>query len=201
MQSPASPRSEWRHPLAILAVGVAVALVILVACQQYASQIYGPTGVRPGSRDYTLAQIANSLAFASAIFIGTFIAGQLRSWLRFRGEQDRRSTYLCALATELTTVPRGDLLLDSSNAYRDPVRLSLPARLIDGGILSAPGDRELIAALIRLQAAVSRYNDLILTNAIVLINGDEVRLQDMARRYWQSLDGAIASVERLLPGA
>lgn len=203
MQSsaPVSFRPKWRHPLVILAVGVAVALVIIVACQQYAAQIYGPTGVRPGSRDYTLAQIANSLSFASTIFIGTFTAGQLRSWLRLRGERERHFALRLALAVELATVPRGDLSLGSSDAYRDPVRLALPARLIDDGVLNAAEDQALIAALLRLQAAVARYNDLVLTNAVVLINGNDARLQDLIRRYWQSVDGAIADVRRLLPGA
>jgi len=203
MQSPASPslRPVWRHPLAILAVGVAVALVIMVVCQQYTAHLYGPTGASPGSREYTLAQIASYLAFASAIFIGTFVAGQLRSWLRFRDERERRAVFLRALATELSAVPRGDYVLGSSDAYRDPVRLLLPARLIDGGIIRAAEDQDLLAALLRLQAAVTRYNDLILTNAVVLINGDEVRLQGMARRYWQSVDNAIADVLRLVPGS
>ena len=73
-----SPAPWWRGPLASTLAIAAGALVALVLCQGYAAHQYGTGGVRPGSREYLLAQLANLVGFAVAIFLGTFVAARHR---------------------------------------------------------------------------------------------------------------------------
>ncbi len=183
----------------VTGVVAAVALVVIVFCQNFASRQYGTGSVRPGSGEFTLAQVANTLALASGIFLGTFVAGQLLAFLRAREAGDRRAFLLHALGAELALVPRPDAGMRDATPYRDPVRLTLPALLLDGTLLDGGEDRDLLAAMLVLQAAVGRYNDVVLTNAVVLLNGDDAQLNDIARRYHQEVGRAVAEVRRLLP--
>ncbi len=200
MQS-AFPRRVPRWPAFWPLTGaVAVAaLVLIVVCQNVASRQYATSNVRPGSGEFTLAQVANSLALAGAIFLGTFVAGQLLAFLRTREAGDRHAFLLDALGTELALVPLPDAGTRNDTPYRDPVRLTLPARLLDGTLLEGGVDREFLAALLALQAAVGRYNDVVLTNAVVLLNGDDAQLNDIARRYHQEVGRTVTAVRRLLP--
>lgn len=188
---------SWRHPLVLAGVVSGVMLALIVLCQQVASMQYGATGARYGSRAYTIAQVANSLAFTGEIFLGTFVAGQVGAFLRAQARRERRAALLAALALELALIPAGDPA--PADGYRDPVRLTLPGRLLEGDLLDAAGDRELLAALLGLQAAVARYNDLVLTNAVALLGDDDARLAGAIARYRQELDRALAGVRPLLP--
>jgi hypothetical protein len=193
-----SPAPWWRGPLASTLAIAAGALVALVLCQGYAAHQYGTGGVRPGSREYLLAQLANLVGFAVAIFLGTFVAAQVGAALRVREARARRTRLLAALGAELALIPRADAA-PAVGGYRDPVRLALPGRLLDSDLLDTGRDRALLAALLGLQAAIARHNDLVLTNAVLLLHGEDDRVQGAIGRYRQELDRAVAAVRGLLP--
>ena len=193
----ANPRpSPWRHPLAIAAVGITVALAIIVVHQNTAAAIFGTRGAEPGSREFLVSQVANALVMATAVFLGTHLAGQVRALLHVQEEREDGRLFLATLATKLALLARDE----PAGTYRDSLRLTLPARVLESGHLGT-ADRELLAALLALQTAVVRYNDLILTNAIVLVNGEDMRLRDTIGRYRQGVERALTEVQRSLPAS
>jgi hypothetical protein len=192
------PSAPWRHPLSVAAVATAIAVGCVVLFQALASQQFGNPVLRPDSREYLLGQVCSALSFASAIFLGVFLAGLVRDLLGARAGHMRREALLRTLHAELAISPL-TVAIPGDAGYRDPLRLTLLPRLLDGTVLDADGDRDLLAALLVLQAAVGRYNDLVLTNAVILVNGDDSTLDALARRYQEEVQRAVATVRRHLP--
>ena len=179
---------------------VAVAsLALMLICQSVAASQFSNAGVRPGTTAYTIAQLANSLAFSGAIFLGTFLGGQALGLMRALRMGERRALFLHALNSELSLIPHAAAVIGAGAHYRDPVRLTLLPRLLDGTVLDTDRDRDFLDALLVLQAAAGRYNDLVLTNAVILVNGDDVKLDDLARRYHLDVGRAVGDVRRFLP--
>lgn len=195
-----SPAPPWRGSLGLTLTIVAVVLIAIVLCEGYMSQLYGANGARLGTPGFILGQVLNLVAIAGAVFLGTFVAAQVGAALRARGAQGHRARLLAALGAELALIPRGDAA-PAVGGYRDPVRLALPARLLEGELLGAGRDQVLLAAVLGLQMAVARHNDLVLTNAVVLLHGKDDRTQGAIERYRQDLDRAVAAVRGLLPPA
>jgi len=200
--APGSTSSRaWRALIASTAAGLILAAVAVVACQAFVARQYGANGtVEVGATGYLLAQFANGVAFAAAMFAGTFLAGQVRAVGRLRAAATRRAALLAALRAELDLVPRPPASAAPGDAYRDPLRLLLPARVLDAGTLGADDDPALPGALLALQAAVARYNDLVLTSALVLAADPDPALRARAQRYWVAVERAIDEVRCRLPG-
>src|SRR4051795_2074797 len=150
---------------------IVLALVLIVFCSFLTNQIFGPTSPQPGLLGNTLRTVASSVQVGAEIFIAVFAALQADRTLRFRAQATRRRACLAYLEDELATLLDDRARMASRSSYRDPVRLLMPGQLLGGELLRPEADADLIAALFALQEAVGRYNDLVLTNALVLVEG------------------------------
>lgn len=177
----------------LLGVAVIVGATILTSAQ------HSQTG--PRSREqailFTLAGIAQ---FSTAFFLALFAALRADALLRRRRQLARRRALLGSLAAELA------LLADSTGTrstgpagYRDPLRLTLPAHALASDLLDPGRDTALVRALLHLQMALARYNDLVLTNALILLEGGGSDLTATAADYRQTVDAAVGQVTALLP--
>ncbi len=95
-------------------------------------------------------------------FLGGF-SGYLFASLQRREEtKSRRSFLLKALRQELNSIGSKVQPYDVSKViYRDPIRLRVPTQLLDGQTLEFRKDSKLIEALLHLQVALSKCNDMI----------------------------------------
>lgn len=70
---------------------------------------------------------------------------------------------------------------DKNDFYRDPIRLVAPVPLLDGETLEYKAHKDLIQSLLKLQMAISKYNDLVqVTNFVQNIRRvDAIRHKQM----------------------
>ena len=172
--------------------------MLIVFCAFLTNQIFGPTSPQPGPLGAALRTIASSLQVGAEIFIAVFAALQADRTLRFRAQVTRRRACLAYLEDELATLLDERARTASRSSYRDPVRLLMPGQLLGGELLRPEADADLIAALFALQEAVGRYNDLVLTNALVLVEGMNRQLDAVAQQYWRAIEVAAAEVRPFL---
>ena len=185
---------HWRTAGPILVVAVA----LIAFCAFLTDQILGPVGVRTGGMLLVLHTIASTLQFAGGIFVAVFAALQVDRTLRFRAQATRRRACLAYLEGELAALLDERASQWSRSSYRDPLRLMMLEQLLGGDLLRPEADAALIAALFALQGAVARYNDLVLTNALVLVEGMNRQLDAVAQQYWRAIESAAAVVRPLL---
>jgi hypothetical protein len=176
---------------------IVLALVLIVFCSFLTNQIFGPTSPQPGLLGNALRTVASAVQVGAEIFIAVFAALQADRTLRFREQATRRRACLAYLEDELATL-LDDRRLATRSSYRDPVRLLMPGQLLGGELLRPEADADLIAALFSLQEAVGRYNDLVLTNALVLVEGMNRQLDAVAQQYWRAIEVAAAQVRPFL---
>ena len=194
-EHPSSRRTPTVSPLLIgLAAGLALAVCgVLISNAQMSTS----SGLRPGAPSFAIYLLGSWLLSGSGSFVAAFAAIQVSLLLRDRREAGRRGVLLRALALELDDLHAHNATRRAVGvAYRDPVRLTVPARLLDGPLRGDARDRDLLGALLALQAAIGRYNDLVLTNALVLTDGGDARLGAIADDYWRAI---AAATQRLRP--
>lgn len=133
----------------------------------------------------------------AGLFLAVFGAFRVEAAFHDRRRRARRRTLLRRLATELAHLPppAGG---DAPPGYHDPLRLATPAQLLGSDLLDGRRDAPLVAALLALEGAATRYNDLVLTNALILAEGAAHALDPLAWRYRSALDAAAARVRALL---
>lgn len=175
----------------VLALGVG----LYVACLVVSSRLIGD--LRPGSWQIVAYAILGGLQNLTALFLAVLGAFRVEGAFHDRRRRARRRTLLRRLATELAQLPP-PADGDKPPGYHDPLRLATPAQLLGTDLLDARRDEPLVAALLALEGAAAHYNDLVLTNALVLAEGADRALDPLARRYRSALDVAAARVRALL---
>ncbi len=175
----------------VLALGVG----LYVACLVASSRLIGD--LRPGSWQVSAYAILGGLQNLTGLFLAVLGALRVEGIFRDRRRRARRWALLGRLATELAQISPlvGG---DGPPGYHDPLRLATPTQLLGTDLLDARRDEPLVAALLALEGAAARYNDLVLTNALVLAAGADRALDPLARRYRAALDAAVARVRALL---
>lgn len=173
-------------------------LVLIAFCAFLNNQILGPMSAGAGLVGSALHTVASTLQVGGGIFIAVFTALQVDRTLRFRAQANRRRASLTYLERELADLLDDRVRLSTRSSYRDPVRLAMLGQLLSGDLLRPDADAALIAALFTLQTAVGRYNDLVLTNALVLVEGMNRQLDAVAQQYWHAIESAAVELRPFL---
>lgn len=156
-----APRPYWLTPLVVLLLGVAIGLAMIVGGTALLIYQYNRNtdyGYRPSAQYYAVLQAGNALVQAGTILFSLVFAIQGLALVRAHREAARRRLLLGALGRELGLLGGRDEA-DRVAHYRDPIRLTMPARVLDGTALEPARDGALVAALLELQHAVARYNE------------------------------------------
>lgn len=101
-------------------------------------------------------------------FLGAFFSYQFTICLNMQETKAKREVLFKTLCNELTFIGEKVQPYDVSKViYRDPIRLSAPAQLLDGKTLEYRAHKALIESLLKFQATVAKYNDLVqITNLV-----------------------------------
>lgn len=193
-------RPYWLAPLAILLLGVAIGLAMIAggtALLIYQYTRNTSNGYISSTHYYAVAQAGNALVQARTILFSLAFAMQGLALVRAHREAARRRLLLGALGRELGLLGGRDEA-DRVAHYRDPIRLTMPARVLDGTAPEPARDGALVAALLELQHAVARYDDLVLTNAVVIANDGDSVLAARGERYWRRVQTAREAVHAAL---
>lgn len=187
---------HWRTAGPVLAAAVA----LIALCAFLTNEILTPTGARAGIIMTTLRAVVGALQVAGGIFVAVFAALQVDRTVQIRAQAGRRRACLAYLDDELDALLADRASKSPRSSYRDPVRLLMPEQLLGGDLLRPGADAALIAALFALQEAIGRYNDLVLTNALVLVEGMNRQLDAVAQQYWRAIEVAASALRPHLAG-
>jgi hypothetical protein len=116
--------------------------------------------------------LVGGLFTLSAVFVGYYLSEKSAERRSAAELEARRAFLLRALVDELAFIGEKPLPYEEGKGfYRDPIRLSIPAQILDATTLRYPTDTALVQALLTFQVAVARYNDLVQASTLIQSGG------------------------------
>jgi len=98
------------------------------------------------------------------LLLGALLAYAFSAYQRHQEIEARREVLIKALVDELAFIDREVQQYKVTEVfYRDPIRLNVPVRLLDGETLTHRKHGTLIQSLLTLEVIVAKYNDFVQT--------------------------------------
>lgn len=189
-ESGATVRERWRWAGLVIVSGFA----LLFAGAFIQSRTF-PSGINASRQSQVVFQLVNILQISTGLFLGLFAALHCHTLIDLRIRRAGSRALLARLAAELALLPDRE---PPGHGYRDPLRLAMPPHVLASDPFHPDEDADLLLALLALQGAVGRYNDLVLTSALVLAEGQSFDADATASRYWRAARDAAMAVRALL---